>query len=156
EDDAERPSNDSRAIGRGRDLDRHLHRPGRTPRPLRPHRRPLARPRGRRRRERPERPPRDRRADGRREGLVTDAAAAVTLREPPPRETAGRQAIGAVTDFLLRSILPLVLALGAGAIILAVIGVDPIQYYEDIWSGGFEFAAWQDTAMRVAPLLLIA
>jgi simple sugar transport system permease protein len=87
---------------------------------------------------------------------VTDAAAAVTLREPPPSQTAGRHAVGTLTDFLLRSILPLVLALGAGAIVLAVLGVDPIQYYEDIWSGGFEFAAWQDTAMRVAPLLLIA
>ena len=84
--------------------------------------------------------------------------AAVELREPPqPDDATGGQAhLGRAQDFLLRSILPLVLALGTGAIILRVIGVDPIQYYQDVWSGGVQFAAWQDTAMRVAPLLLIA
>jgi len=89
---------------------------------------------------------------------VTGTAAAAELGEPPqPREAAGRQAgLGRTGDFLLRSILPLVLALGTGAIVLAAIGVDPIQYYQDVWSGGVQFAAWQDTAMRVAPLLLIA
>ena len=87
---------------------------------------------------------------------MTDTAIPSTeLREPPPTETS-RPALGPVTDFLLRSILPLLLALATGAIILWAIGVDPIQYYEDIWSGGVEFAAWQDSAMRVAPLLLIA
>jgi simple sugar transport system permease protein len=49
-----------------------------------------------------------------------------------------------------------VLALGAGAVILTAIGVDPVEYYKDIYSGGVQFAAWQDSAMRVAPLLLIA
>jgi len=90
---------------------------------------------------------------------MTDAtSAAAELRGPlPPSEATGGQAgMGPVADVLVRSILPLVLALGTGAIILAAIGVDPIQYYKDIWSGGVEFAAWQDTAMRVAPLLLIA
>jgi len=90
---------------------------------------------------------------------MSDASAVAAVREEPPSpsDTAGpRAAPGPVTDFLLRSILPLVLALGTGAIILAVIGVDPIQYYQDIWSGGVQFAAWQDSAMRVAPLLLIA
>jgi len=90
---------------------------------------------------------------------MTDAtSAAAELREPlPPSAATGEQVgLGRVADVLLRSILPLVLALGTGAIVLAAIGVDPIQYYKDIWSGGVEFAAWQDTAMRVAPLLLIA
>jgi len=89
---------------------------------------------------------------------VTGTAAAAELSEPPqPRDAAGRQVgLGRTGDFLLRSILPLVLALGTGAIVLAAIGVDPIQYYQDVWSGGVQFAAWQDTAMRVAPLLLIA
>ena len=89
---------------------------------------------------------------------MTGTAAAADLGEPPqPREAAGGQAgLGRTGDFLLRSILPLVLALGTGAIVLAAIGVDPIQYYQDVWSGGVQFAAWQDTAMRVAPLLLIA
>ena len=89
---------------------------------------------------------------------MTETTAAAELREPQqPGEAAGGQAgLGRTGDFLLRSILPLVLALGTGAIILAAIGVDPIQYYRDVYSGGVEFAAWQDTAMRVAPLLLIA
>ncbi len=89
---------------------------------------------------------------------MTETTAAAELREPPrPREmTDGQAQLGRVGDFFLRSILPLVLALGAGAIILAAIGVDPIQYYKDVYSGGVQFAAWQDSLMRVAPLLLIA
>ena len=89
---------------------------------------------------------------------MTQTTAAAELREPPETEEgAGGQAhLGRAEDFFLRSILPLVLALGTGAIILAAIGVDPIQYYKDVYSGGVQFAAWQDTLMRVAPLLLIA
>ncbi|MEX2611949.1 MAG: hypothetical protein WD380_00100, partial [Gaiellaceae bacterium] len=89
---------------------------------------------------------------------MTETTAAAGLREPPrPGEMTGGQAqLGRVGDFFLRSILPLVLALGTGAIILAAIGVDPIQYYKDVYSGGVQFAAWQDSLMRVAPLLLIA
>jgi ABC-type uncharacterized transport system permease subunit len=89
---------------------------------------------------------------------VTETTAAADVREPhQPREAAsGEAGLGRTGDFLLRSILPLVLALGTGAVILVAIGVDPIQYYKDVYSGGVQFAAWQDTAMRVAPLLLIA
>ena len=89
---------------------------------------------------------------------MTETTAAAELREPPrPGEVARGQAqLGRVGDFFLRSILPLVLALGTGAIILAAIGVDPFQYYKDVYSGGVQFAAWQDSLMRVAPLLLIA
>src|SRR5262249_61054659 len=64
--------------------------------------------------------------------------------------------LGRVGDFLLRSILPLLLALGTGAIVLAAIGVDPAKYYRDIYVGGIELTAWQDSVMRMAPLLLIA
>jgi general nucleoside transport system permease protein len=89
---------------------------------------------------------------------VTDTTVAADVgKQPQPSEATRRHApLGRTGDFLLRSILPLVLALGAGAIILAAIGVDPIEYYKDIYSGGVQFAAWQDSAMRVAPLLLIA
>jgi simple sugar transport system permease protein len=72
------------------------------------------------------------------------------LAEPRPRQ------LGAGADFLLRSVLPLVLAVGTGAIVLVAIGVDPIQYYKDIYSGGIQFGAWQDSVMRMAPLLLMA
>jgi general nucleoside transport system permease protein len=89
---------------------------------------------------------------------VTETTAAAELREPPGRGEAssGPAQLGRAGDFFLRSILPLVLALGAGAVILAAIGVNPIQYYKDVYSGGVQFAAWQDSLMRVAPLLLIA
>ena len=89
---------------------------------------------------------------------MTETTAATELREPPRLSdaTPGRAQLGRVGDFVLRSILPLVLALVAGAVVLVAIGVDPIQYYKDVWSGGVQFAAWQDSLMRVAPLLLIA
>jgi general nucleoside transport system permease protein len=87
----------------------------------------------------------------------TGTAAAEVSRPAAPAEPAVRRArLGRVGDFFLRSVLPLVLALGTGAIILAAIGVDPIRYYEDIYSGGIQFSAWQDSIMRMAPLLLIA
>jgi ABC-type uncharacterized transport system permease subunit len=87
----------------------------------------------------------------------TTVAAGVGRQPERPGEATGRHAVlGRAGDFLLRSVLPLVLALGTGAVILAAIGVDPVQYYEDIYSGGVKFAAWQDSAMRMAPLLLIA
>jgi ABC-type uncharacterized transport system permease subunit len=70
--------------------------------------------------------------------------------ESRPRE------LGLGLDFLLRSVLPLVFAVGTGAIILAAIGVDPLRYYADIYSGGIELSAWQDSIMRMAPLLLMA
>ncbi len=77
---------------------------------------------------------------------MTETTAAAELRGPRPGQaTPVGPRVGRIGDFLLRSILPLVLALGTGAIILWAIGVDPIQYYKDVWSGGVEFAAWQDT-----------
>jgi general nucleoside transport system permease protein len=89
---------------------------------------------------------------------MTDTTVAADVGKQPQRpEASRRQVVLAGTgEFLLRSILPLVLALATGAIVLAAIGVDPVDYYKDIFSGGIEFAAWQDSAMRVAPLLLIA
>jgi simple sugar transport system permease protein len=89
---------------------------------------------------------------------LTQGTAAAEAREASPtREAPARsRQLAPVGDFLLRSILPLVLALGAGAIILAAIGVDPIKYYKDIYVGGIELSAWQDSVMRMAPLLLMA
>jgi simple sugar transport system permease protein len=88
---------------------------------------------------------------------VTQTTSAAGVGEAPsPATVEGPRQLGVLADFVLRSVLPLVLALGAGAIILAALGVDPLQYYADIWSGGIEFSAWQDSIMRMAPLLLIA
>jgi general nucleoside transport system permease protein len=89
---------------------------------------------------------------------VTDTTVAADVGKQPqrPEATPRHATLGRTGDFLVRSILPLVLALGAGAVILTAIGVDPVEYYKDIYSGGVELAAWQDSATRVAPLLLIA
>jgi simple sugar transport system permease protein len=81
------------------------------------------------------------------------------VREPlasPQEAVHERRELAFAADIAVRSILPLVLALGTGAIILAAIGVDPIKYYKDIYIGGIEFSAWQDSIMRMAPLLLMA
>src|SRR5262249_25044955 len=158
EDDPGRPQAHPRAVRARGDLARHLDRPRGTARSLRPDRRPLARPRRGNRRQRPRGPAADRRADGRRKGRVTQTTAAAEVPEASPaREAAARhRQLAPFGDFLLRSILPLVLALGAGAIVLAAIGVDPIKYYKDIYVGGIELSAWQDSVMRMAPLLLMA
>ena len=59
-------------------------------------------------------------------------------------------------DILVRSITPVILALIFGGFLLLALGVNPLDFYRDIWSGGIELGAWQDTIMRMAPLLLIA
>jgi simple sugar transport system permease protein len=56
-------------------------------------------------------------------------------------------------------LLPVVCALGAGAILLLAMGRHPIAFYGDVWQGGVSgggWDAWQDSAIRMAPLLLIA
>lgn len=87
---------------------------------------------------------------------MTQATATEAARPSAAEELAGPRQLGLAADIVLRSVLPLLLAIGTGAIILAAVGVDPIKYYKDIYSGGIEFGAWQDTVMRMAPLLLIA
>jgi simple sugar transport system permease protein len=62
-------------------------------------------------------------------------------------------------DIVVRSLLPVVCALGAGAILLLAMGRHPIAFYGDVWQGGVSgggWDAWQDSAIRMAPLLLIA
>jgi general nucleoside transport system permease protein len=62
-------------------------------------------------------------------------------------------------DVGVRSLLPVVCALGAGALLLLALGRDPVAFYGDIWQGGVSgggWDAWQDSAIRMAPLLLIA
>jgi general nucleoside transport system permease protein len=63
---------------------------------------------------------------------------------------------GRVLDGLIRSVVPVVLALGAGAILLLALGRHPLAFYGDIWTNGVENGAWQDSATRMAPFLLIA
>jgi general nucleoside transport system permease protein len=74
---------------------------------------------------------------------------------PPAPRTVRRQA-GVAADVAMRSLGPVVLALVAGGLLLLCLGVNPLAFYRDILSGGLELGAWQDTVMRMAPLLLIA
>jgi simple sugar transport system permease protein len=87
---------------------------------------------------------------------MTQATAAEVREALTPQEVVQPRQLSLAADILLRSLLPLLLAVGTGGLILALIGVDPIAYYKDIYSGGIEFGAWEDTVMRMAPLLLIA
>src|ERR1700758_4072691 len=59
-------------------------------------------------------------------------------------------------DLLIRSLVPVILALVAGGILLLILGKDPISFYSDVWKGGIQQGSWEDSAMRAAPLLLIA
>ena len=85
---------------------------------------------------------------------VAETPFAAQVQEPPRSGVGGR-----VADVSIRSIVPVILALGAGAILLLALGRDPVSFYEDIWRGGVSgggWDAWQDSAIRMAPLLLIA
>jgi simple sugar transport system permease protein len=62
----------------------------------------------------------------------------------------------ATRDMLIRSLVPVILALVAGGLLILILGHDPISFYTDIWKGGVQQGSWQDSAMRGAPLLLIA
>jgi general nucleoside transport system permease protein len=62
----------------------------------------------------------------------------------------------ATRDLVIRSLVPVVLALIACGLLLLVLGRDPISFYSDIWKGGIQQGSWEDSAMRAAPLLLIA
>jgi ABC-type uncharacterized transport system permease subunit len=59
-------------------------------------------------------------------------------------------------DIVVRSIVPVVLSLVAGGILLVALGRHPLKFYGDIWTGGIEQGGWQDSAIRMAPFLLIA
>jgi simple sugar transport system permease protein len=84
--------------------------------------------------------------------LVTTETPFVAQLEQPTRYRAGER----VLDILIRSVVPVVLALVAGGILLLALGRNPLTFYGDIWQGGIELGAWQDSAIRMAPLLLIA
>ena len=81
--------------------------------------------------------------------------------EAPPVEAGGDRAravagIGRMAESVVRSVVPVLLALVAGGLVLLALGANPITFYRNIWAGGIELSAWQDTVMRMAPLLLIA
>src|SRR6266852_5657692 len=74
-----------------------------------------------------------------------------------PRPRLARSGRGErVLDVFIRSIVPVALALVAGGILLLALGRNPLTFYGDIWQGGVENGGWQDSAIRMAPFLLIA
>lgn len=79
---------------------------------------------------------------------------------PSPVDEGGGRArsrrAAATRDLLIRSLVPVLLALLAGGLLLLALGRDPISFYSDIWKGGIQQGSWEDSAMRAAPLLLIA
>ena len=73
-----------------------------------------------------------------------------------PMRPQGSRSVARAIDLLMRSLVPVILALIAGGVLLAILGRDPFTFYSDIWHGGVQQGSWQDSAMRMAPLLLIA
>jgi general nucleoside transport system permease protein len=61
-----------------------------------------------------------------------------------------------IRDTFIRSVVPVLLALVAGGLLLLALGRNPITFYQNVWKGGFENGAWQDSAILMAPLLFIA
>jgi simple sugar transport system permease protein len=89
---------------------------------------------------------------------VTQTAAAPEAAQESPATVeapiTGR-GLGAITEALVRSLLPILLALCAGALLLLALGRNPITFYQDIIEGGLQYGAWQDSAMLAATLTLI-
>ncbi len=57
---------------------------------------------------------------------------------------------------VLRSLAPVVLALLAGGLLLMALGRNPVSFYVAVWQGGVESGGWQNSAVLMVPLLLIA
>jgi general nucleoside transport system permease protein len=57
---------------------------------------------------------------------------------------------------LVRSLAPVILALIAGGLLLMALGRDPVKFYVAVWQFGVELGGWQNSAVLMAPLLLIA
>jgi simple sugar transport system permease protein len=87
--------------------------------------------------------------------VSTDTATGGTL-AAPRRPTSRSNRVERMLDIVIRSIVPVVLALGAGALLLMALGVNPVTFYKNIWDGGVANGAWQDSAIAMAPFLLIA
>ena len=79
-----------------------------------------------------------------------------TANEDAPENVRATTPLTGIADLLIRSILPLLLALVAGGALIAVLGHNPFSFYLDIYSGGIELDAWQDSLMRAATLTPIA
>ena len=87
--------------------------------------------------------------------------AVVTVPEVQPQQRARTPGpasvrLGSVGAAAVRSVVPVLLALGAGAILLLILNRSPVRFYTDVWHYGVEQQNWQNSAVLMAPLLLIA
>ncbi len=84
---------------------------------------------------------------------MTDTAVQTTARHRRVRPPAsGTRA----ADVVIRSLVPLVLALLAGGMLLAVLGVNPFSFYGSVWTYGVSDGNWEQSAVTMIPFLLIA
>ena len=61
-----------------------------------------------------------------------------------------------ISDVLLRTIAPLVLALAAGGLVIAGLGADPFAFYANVLTLGTQGIGLQQSLIVMAPLLLVA
>jgi ABC-type uncharacterized transport system permease subunit len=73
---------------------------------------------------------------------------------------AGRRGVTAglrlASDITIRSLVPLLLAMLAGGVLLAVLGRNPFSFYGNVWTYGVAQGSWQESAVTMIPFLLIA
>ncbi|MDI6023878.1 ABC transporter permease [Leucobacter sp. UT-8R-CII-1-4] len=67
-----------------------------------------------------------------------------------------RKSVGRVSDVLVRTVAPIVLALVAGGLLIALLGADPFMFYANVWQLGTQGAGLQQSLTAMAPLLLVA
>lgn len=66
------------------------------------------------------------------------------------------KSFGGAADVLVRTIAPIVLALLAGGLLIALLGANPFVFYADVWQLGTQGAGLQQSLTAMAPLLLVA
>ena len=74
---------------------------------------------------------------------VTTEARPLALPDRPARSRKSERLL----DIVIRSIVPVVLALVAGGILLLGLGRNPLTFYGNICKGGIQLGAWQDSAI---------
>jgi ABC-type uncharacterized transport system permease subunit len=87
--------------------------------------------------------------------MSTETATGSGIAAPRPSRARSVRA-ERMLDVVIRSVGPVLLALGAGALLLLALGRDPVTFYRAVWNGGIAAGAWQDSAISMAPFLLIA
>jgi general nucleoside transport system permease protein len=91
---------------------------------------------------------------------VTIVAGTTTPADPPLEPGRWQIARARITDRLIdifvRSLGPVILALAAGGILLAALGRNPFDFYRHVWDYGVAQGNWQQSAVTMVPLLLIA